>query len=41
VKNTGEQFGPIQQIINNRVKLTFTDNPAEAGNFEIYNKQKQ
>jgi hypothetical protein len=40
VKNTAEQFIPIQQIINNRVKLTFTDNPAEAGNFEIYNKQE-
>lgn len=41
IKNNTEQFIPIQQIMNNRVKLTFGDYPAEAGNFEIYNKQQQ
>ena len=40
VKNKAEQFIPIQQIMNNRVKLTFNDYPAESGNFEIYNKSK-
>ena len=40
VKNKAEQFIPIQQIMNNRVKLTFNDYPAESGNFEIYNKSE-
>ena len=40
VKNNTEQFIPIQQIRNSKVKITFTDLPLEAGNFEIYN-QKQ
>ena len=39
VKNKQEQFIPIQQIMNNKVKLTFNDFPAAAGNFEIYNKE--
>jgi len=40
VKNSNEQFIPIQQIMNSKVKMTFNDLPLEAGNFEIYN-QKQ
>lgn len=40
VKNSNEQFIPIQQILNSKVKMTFNDLPQEAGNFEIYN-QKQ
>ncbi|MEL1240414.1 vWA domain-containing protein [Flavobacterium flavipallidum] len=40
VKNTKEQFIPVQQILNTKVKMTFNDLPQEAGNFEIYN-QKQ
>ncbi|RVT77347.1 hypothetical protein EOD40_05915 [Flavobacterium sufflavum] len=40
VKNSSEQFIPIQQIMNTKVKMTFNDLPLEAGNFEIYN-QKQ
>lgn len=40
VKNASEQFIPIQQIRNTKVKMTFNDLPLEAGNFEIYN-QKQ
>jgi hypothetical protein len=40
VKNTKEQFIPIQQIMNNRVRLNFGDYPTEAGNFEIYNKEE-
>lgn len=40
IKNATEQFIPIQQIRNSKVKMTFNDLPQEAGNFEIYN-QKQ
>lgn len=40
VKNTAEKFIPVQQIMNNKVKLTFNDFPTEAGNFEIYDKEK-
>ncbi|WP_278036024.1 vWA domain-containing protein [Flavobacterium nitratireducens] len=40
IKNANEQFIPIQQIMNSKVKLTFNDLPKEAGNFEIIN-QKQ
>lgn len=37
IKNTAESFIPVQQILNNKVKLTFNENPKEAGNFDIYN----
>ena len=37
VKNTTENFIPVQQILNSKVKLTFNDNPKEAGNFSIFN----
>ncbi|WP_298392627.1 BatA domain-containing protein [Flavobacterium sp.] len=37
IKNTTESFIPVQQILNNKVKLTFNENPKEAGNFYIYN----
>lgn len=37
VKNNQESFIPVQQILNNKVKLTFNDNPKESGNFSIYN----
>jgi hypothetical protein len=40
VKNSAENFIPIQQIINNKVKLTFNDYPEEAGNYEIYNQKE-
>ncbi len=40
VTNEKETFIPVQQIINNKVQLTFNDYPQEAGNFEIY-KQKE
>lgn len=41
VKNADEQFIPIQQILNNKVKLTFNDYPEQAGNFEIYNQTQK
>jgi hypothetical protein len=40
IKNKTEQFIPLQQIVNNKVKLLFNDYPEEAGNFEIYNQLK-
>ena len=40
VKNSEEQFIPIQQILNNKVKMTFGDYPEQAGNFAIYNKKE-
>ncbi|MDO8316439.1 MAG: hypothetical protein Q7T12_02840, partial [Flavobacterium sp.] len=40
VKGSDEQFIPIQQILNNKVKMTFNDYPEQAGNFSIYNKKE-
>jgi hypothetical protein len=37
VKNTTESFIPAQQLLNTKVKMTFNDNPTEAGNFGIFN----
>lgn len=36
-KNTTESFIPVQQLLNTKVKITFGDNPTEAGNFGIFN----
>ncbi|MFM9825318.1 vWA domain-containing protein [Flavobacterium sp.] len=40
VSNNDEAFIPIQQIMNNKVKLTFSDLPEQAGNFKIINKKE-
>jgi hypothetical protein len=40
VKGLDEQFIPIQQILNNKVKMTFNDYPEQAGNFSIFNKKE-
>ncbi|MEZ7499705.1 BatA domain-containing protein [Flavobacterium sp. Arc3] len=40
VTNSSESFIPIQQIINDKVKLTFNDYPEEAGNYGIYNQKE-
>lgn len=40
VKGLEEQFIPIQQILNNKVKMTFNDYPEQAGNYNIYNKKE-
>jgi hypothetical protein len=37
VKNTAESFIPVQQLLNTKVKMSFNDNPTEAGNFGIFN----
>jgi hypothetical protein len=36
VKNATEKFIPIQQILNNKVKLLFNDYPTVAGNFGVF-----
>lgn len=35
-EETNEKFIPMQQILNNKVKLRFNDFPQEAGNFGVY-----
>ncbi|MFV8340811.1 vWA domain-containing protein [Flavobacterium sp. XS2P39] len=39
VKAAEEQFIPIQQILNNKVKMIFNDSPEQAGNYSIYSKK--
>jgi hypothetical protein len=39
-KKEGENFIPIQQILNKKVKLSFNDYPEEAGNFGAFAKDK-
>jgi len=41
VKNDGETFIPVQQMLNDKVKLTFNDYPQQAGNFGIYNQNER
>jgi hypothetical protein len=40
VKGAEEQFIPVQQILNNKIKMNFNDYPEQAGNFGIYNKNE-
>ncbi|HQE33027.1 MAG TPA: hypothetical protein PLQ70_00005, partial [Flavobacterium alvei] len=39
--NDAETFIPIQQMLNEKVKLTFNDYPEQAGNFGIYNQNER
>jgi hypothetical protein len=41
VKNDIETFIPVQQMLNNKVKMTFNDLPVQAGNFGIYNQNER
>lgn len=41
VQNDGETFIPVQQMLNDKVKLTFNDYPEQAGNFGIYNQKER
>lgn len=41
IKNENEQFIPLQQILDTRVKMNFGEYPKQAGNFSIYNNKKQ
>lgn len=36
VRNNDERFIPVQQAMNNRVRLTFNESPTQAGNFNIF-----
>jgi hypothetical protein len=38
--NTMEKFIPIQQILNNKVKVNCNDFPENAGNFGVYKKEE-
>lgn len=40
IKNDSESFIPVQQMLNNKVKLTFNDLPEQSGNFGIYNQKE-
>lgn len=40
VKNETSDFIPMQQVLNNKVKISFGDYPEEAGNFAIYKKNE-
>jgi hypothetical protein len=40
VKNKDEKFIPIQQILNNKVKITCNDYPQQAGNYGVYKKDE-
>jgi hypothetical protein len=40
VKNNSENFIPVQQMLNDKVKLTLNDYPEQAGNYGIYNQNE-
>lgn len=40
VKGTAEQFIPIQQMLDNKVKVTFADLPHTSGNYSLQNQNK-
>ena len=40
IKNADSKFVPTQQILNSKVKMTFSDNPEIAGNFGAFSKDK-
>jgi hypothetical protein len=40
ISNDSETFIPLQEILYDKAKLKFSENPENAGNFGIYNKNK-
>ncbi|MWB94716.1 hypothetical protein GON26_10100 [Flavobacterium sp. GA093] len=40
VKGNDDSFIPIQQILNNKVKLTFNDLPESAGNYSVFDRKE-
>jgi len=40
IKNDDEKFIPVQQVLNNKVRLTFNGLPAQAGNFGVYKQDE-
>lgn len=41
VKNTKSDFIPMQQLLDNKVKISFGDFPEEAGNYSIFRKDQK
>ncbi|NMH26805.1 BatA domain-containing protein [Flavobacterium silvaticum] len=41
VKNNEVSFIPVQQALNDKVKMSFTDLPSTAGNYGIFNKESR
>ncbi|KOS05173.1 hypothetical protein AM493_03315 [Flavobacterium akiainvivens] len=41
VKNDGADFIPMQQLLNNKVKLSFGDYPEKAGNYGIFKSNEK
>ncbi len=41
LKNDIESFIPVQQVFNNKIKITFDENPKKSGNFTIYTKDRK
>ena len=40
VRGNDDSFIPIQQILNNKVKLTFNDFPETSGNYSVFDKKE-
>ncbi len=40
VRNSATDFIPMQQVLSNKVKLSFGDYPEEAGNYAVYKGEK-
>lgn len=40
IKNNNEKFIPIQQVLNNKVRLVFNGLPEQAGNFGVYKQDE-
>ncbi|MGH2664428.1 BatA domain-containing protein [Flavobacterium sp.] len=40
IKNTSEEFIPMQQIMSDKIKISCTDNPTLSGNFQIIQNKK-
>lgn len=41
LKNEKESFIPSQQLLSNKVRLTFDENPKKAGNFAVFSKNNK
>jgi hypothetical protein len=40
IKNNNEKFIPVQQVLNNKVRLVFNGLPEQAGNFGVYKQDE-
>jgi len=41
VKNDKDDFIPMQQVLNNKIRLSFGDYPEKAGNYSIYKNNEK